>query len=111
MGGKTDDELGVSHTEVNDGIEVVNAMGGGEQYDLILMDENMPNLSGTEAMQQIRALPNGNLPIVALAANVMVGDRERFLESGMDDFIPKPIDMNKLKTVLARFLSPHPSSD
>ena len=105
------DELGVSHTEVKDGSEAVEAMYGSEKFDLILMDENMPHLSGTEAMQKIRRLPGGDLPIVALTANVMVGDREQFLESGMNDFIPKPIDMNKLKTVLARFLSPHPSSD
>lgn len=97
------EEFGVDYTAVTDGAEAVDAFREGT-YDLILMDENMPNLSGTEAMQQIRKLPGGDVPIVALTANVMSGDEKRFLESGMDGFIPKPINVKTLQGILSRFL-------
>ncbi|MDP3301633.1 MAG: response regulator [Sulfuricurvum sp.] len=97
------DVFGLSYTTANDGQEAVNSFSK-EHFDLILMDENMPNMSGIEAMKEIRKLPRGNLPIIALTANNMLGDRERFLAAGMDDFIPKPITKTMLKTLLFSYL-------
>ncbi len=73
--------------------------------DLILMDINMPDMDGYTLTAHIRALPNlGVVPIVALTANVMKGDRERSLEAGCDGYIQKPIDIDTLTQQIERFL-------
>jgi CheY-like chemotaxis protein/HPt (histidine-containing phosphotransfer) domain-containing protein len=80
-------------------------------YDLVLMDIQMPEMDGMEATQAIRQL-NGEaarVPILAMTANAMQGDRERFLAAGMDDYIAKPIDRDTLFEVLQRYASPSPA--
>jgi two-component system cell cycle response regulator DivK len=73
--------------------------------DLILMDINMPEMDGYTLTAKIRAMPNmGTVPIVALTANVMKGDRERSLEAGCDGYIQKPIDIDTLTVQIQRFL-------
>ncbi|HEY3388258.1 MAG TPA: response regulator [Prolixibacteraceae bacterium] len=73
--------------------------------DLILMDINMPDIDGYTLTANIRALPNlGNIPIVALTANVMKGDRERSIAAGCDGYIQKPIDIDTIATQVERFL-------
>ncbi len=71
-------------------------------YDLILMDVNMPKRSGVEATKMLRQ-KGVNTPIVALTANVLEGDKERFLEAGMDDYLSKPIQQEELQRVLAKY--------
>lgn len=73
--------------------------------DLILMDINMPEMDGYTLTTRIRALPNmGIVPIVALTANVMKGDRERSLEAGCDGYIQKPIDIDTIADQVERFM-------
>ena len=75
-------------------------------YDLILMDIQMPIMDGYEATRQIRAM-NGEiskLPIIAMTANAFEEDRKAALEAGMNEHIAKPIDVEKLKALLASFL-------
>lgn len=68
-----------------------------QTYDLVLMDIYMPEMNGIDATKAIRRLKQGAaVPIVALTANAMKGDREKFIEAGMDDYLPKPIDKDKL---------------
>ena len=71
-------------------------------YDIVLMDVQMPVLDGIDATKAIRALPGpkGNVPIIAMTANAMAGDQERFLAAGMDDYVAKPIDRKRLSKVL-----------
>ena len=97
-------DFGLSYKTANDGVEAVN-MFGDEKFDLVLMDENMPNLNGCDAMQKIHSLYGCEVPIIALTANAMAGDRERFLEAGMDGYISKPIDVNELYRVIQKYLS------
>ena len=91
----------------NDGIEAVEAFKH-NKYDAILMDENMPNLNGIEATKQILAIEVQNnlehTPIIALTANAIKGDRERFLSVGMDEYIAKPLDIKILTKILNKFL-------
>ena len=72
---------------------------------LILMDINMPEMDGYTLTAHIRQLPNmGGIPIVALTANVMKGDREKSLEAGCDGYIQKPIDIDTIATQIERYL-------
>ena len=98
------------HFEVdiaNDGVEAVEAFKQ-NRYDVILMDENMPNLNGMGATKQILEIEAQNnlphTPIVALTANAIKGDRERFLNAGMDEYLTKPIDRNQLAKTLKKVL-------
>ena len=94
---------------VSDGQQAVEALTK-INYDLVLMDCMMPNMSGFEATDIIRAQSSGvldhNVPIIALTANAMKEDRDKCLESGMDDYVAKPVKKDVLAAVLEKWLSP-----
>ena len=97
--------LGVETDTANNGLEAFNKYSMyPDKYDVIFMDVQMPIMDGIEATQEIiefeeeEGLPH--TPIIAVTANVLKGDRERFLGSGMDDYISKPINKNELHRVL-----------
>jgi signal transduction histidine kinase/CheY-like chemotaxis protein len=89
-----------------DGQEALEASSA-EQFDLILMDIQMPRMSGIEAATSIRkreAVRGGHVPIIALTANAMKGDRETYLRAGMDGYVSKPIDLGKLFQEIERVM-------
>lgn len=91
--------------EAIDGLSGV-AIATREVPDLILMDINLPDISGLEATARIKATPHlAHIPIVALTASAMYGDRERFLAAGCDGYLAKPVTKNELLNVVAHFLS------
>jgi len=98
-------KLGHRADAVRNGLEAVKAVEYGT-YDLVFMDCQMPELDGFEATRRIRRLSGAcaKVPIVALTANAMQGDRERCLEVGMNDYITKPVDVGRLAAALQRFL-------
>jgi len=101
------DDYGLEYTIANNGLEAVEIFKK-EKFDLVLMDENMPELNGIEAMKQIKEYENMNslvlTPIVALTASVLDSDKEMFMNAGMDGFVGKPIDTNELESELSKFL-------
>ncbi len=94
------------HPVVN-GREALDALAR-EEFDLVLMDGSMPELDGMTATRMIRErerATGAHVPIIALTAHAMKGDRERFLESGMDAYITKPIQIAELLTTIARVIN------
>ena len=77
-----------------------------QKPDLILMDINMPEIDGYTLTARLKGMPGLiSVPIIALTANVMRGDRERSLEAGCDGYIQKPIDVDQLPVQIKRFLN------
>ncbi|MFO1057380.1 MAG: ATP-binding protein [Dongiaceae bacterium] len=90
---------------VANGLEALAALKR-RPYDCVLMDAQMPEMDGLTATREIRKLPPpvGRVPIIALTANAMAGDRERYLAGGMNDYVSKPIDPKQLFTAIGRCL-------
>jgi PAS domain S-box-containing protein len=95
--------LGLQASAVENGAEAVEAVAGGG-YDLVLMDCQMPVMDGFEATLHIRELHQSDIPIVAITADAMPADRDRCLHAGMDDYIAKPIELQRLSGTLHKWL-------
>jgi PAS domain S-box-containing protein len=88
---------------VSTGREAFQALEREELFDLVLMDVQMPEMDGVETTRKIRKETRfHDLPIIALTAHAMDGDKELFLEAGMDDYLSKPIEIEELEQVIAR---------
>ena len=101
------DQLGVDVTSVESGEEAVKEAASGN-YQLVLMDVQMDGVDGLEATRRIRKYEKkegGHLPIVALTAHAMVGDREKCLQAGMDDYLTKPVNRNEILEVMTEHLT------
>ncbi len=110
---KTDNRLLVRRVLMAEDIDVVEAenaeqgisLAQQEMPDLILMDINMPGKDGYSATFDIRQMPMlDHIPVVALTANVMKGDKERSLDAGCDGYIPKPIDVDRFPFEVMNFI-------
>ena len=97
------------------GIRVDTALSGAEAitlaqknaYDVIFMDQRMPEMDGTETLRRIRQAedsPNGRTPVICLTADAVVGARERYLAEGFSDYLAKPVNGGKLEAMLAKYL-------
>jgi CheY-like chemotaxis protein/HPt (histidine-containing phosphotransfer) domain-containing protein len=105
------EKLGHAVALAGDGTEVLSMLKE-SRFDAILMDVQMPIMSGFEATAAIRtreALDGGHLHIIAMTANAMLGDREACLSAGMDDYVAKPIQVSSLIDALNR-IAPHPQA-
>jgi signal transduction histidine kinase/DNA-binding response OmpR family regulator len=102
------EKLGYRADVAGNGLEAVAAVAR-VRYAAILMDCQMPEMDGFEATRAIREKERGaatHIPIIAMTANAMRGDKERCLEAGMDDYISKPIKPDDLRTTLAQWIAP-----
>ncbi|WP_341888873.1 response regulator [Variovorax sp. YR752] len=97
---------GVVVSVAADGREALAALGR-ERYDAVLMDCQMPVLDGYAATRELRRRPElDDLPVIAMTANAMAGDRDKVLEAGMNDHVAKPIRVDELYATLARWVRP-----
>jgi len=103
------EKVGLKPKLANNGVEAVQLLNE-QTFDLVLMDCQMPEMDGFDATREIRKLAikatdQNSIPVVAMTANVMSGDRERCLEVGMDDYIGKPVQRDHLESVLRKWLA------
>ncbi|MGB7342513.1 MAG: response regulator [Phototrophicaceae bacterium] len=97
--------FGYAMIEATDGITGLD-MVETERPDLVLVDLNLPGIDGLEIASILKANPDlAAIPVIALTANAMHGDRERCLAAGCDGYIAKPIARQELRNILARFLA------
>jgi signal transduction histidine kinase/CheY-like chemotaxis protein len=102
------DDFDLSYDIAQNGEEAVRMFKKNKAYDIILMDENMPVMNGIEAVRHIRHIQDEEnrkaIPIIAVTANALSGDKARFLDAGMDDYIAKPYTEKNIREVLAKYL-------
>ena len=95
--------------EATDAMDALNVLKTA-QPDLILMDINMPDMDGYTLTAKIKSMPGfERVPILAVTANVMRGDKEKTLEAGCDGYIQKPLDIEQLTREIEKFLSRRPN--
>ena len=107
------EQMGCVIDIANDGIQAIEILQKQQSYALVLMDIQMPRMDGLEATRQIRKLGEepawrylGEIPIIAMTAHALVGDREKSIEAGMNDHTTKPLDPQSLAKTLAHWLNP-----
>ncbi|MBF6609177.1 MAG: response regulator [Flavobacterium sp.] len=88
----------------NSTTEALKVLKTEQPVDAVLLDMMMPELDGYEAIPLIKAIPHRKIPVIAVTAQAMNGDRERCLRAGADEYIAKPIDIDKLLLVLNKLL-------
>jgi CheY-like chemotaxis protein len=106
------EQWGVDVVQAHDGHEAIaaveRAVRARRPFDVVLMDVQMPHLSGHEAARRLREHHSAEaLPIIALTAAALVSEREEALAAGMNDFLTKPIDAQRLRRALIRVIEGH----
>ena len=94
----------VNVKSLNNGFDAINIINNGEKFDLILMDDMMPKLSGVETFKKLKENSNFSIPTVILTANAIEGMKDKYLKEGFDDYLSKPIVKDELNRVLNKFL-------
>lgn len=97
-------KYGIVAEEVSSGQECLDKLNEGKKYDLILLDDMMPKMTGTEVLKIIKEDDNFKTPIIALTANAISGMKEKYLSLGFTDYIPKPINAKELENKLKKYL-------
>ena len=91
-------------TSFTSGLECLDSIRNNDKYDVILLDDMMPKMSGTETLKELKKIPNFNTAVVALTANAISGMKEKYLSEGFTSYLAKPIDKNELVKVLNEVL-------
>ncbi len=91
--------------ECYDGLECLEKVKNGDEYDLILMDIMMPNMSGETALKKLKENPDFKIPVIALTADAVAGAKEKYIEEGFVDYIPKPFNRDQIKEKLDMIFS------
>ena len=89
---------------VTSGDECIDLINSGKKYDLILLDQMMPEMDGIETLHELKKIKGFNTPVVVLTADAIVGVKEKYLNEGFDDYLSKPIDVKELNQLLKKYL-------
>ncbi len=89
---------------IDNGFEAIEKIKNKESYDIILMDDMMPKMSGTETLQKLKEIEDFHIPVISLTANAISGMREKYLNLGFNDYLSKPIEKTELNRILTKFL-------
>jgi signal transduction histidine kinase/CheY-like chemotaxis protein len=90
--------------EVDSGFKCLDLIASNSHYDLILMDDMMPKMSGTDTLHRLKENPTFKMPVVALTANAISGMKEKYLADGFDDYLAKPIEKAELTAIINKYL-------
>ena len=99
------DSLGVQIDSCVSGMECIDKVKSGEEYDVILMDIMMPKMSGEECFKELKKIDDYNIPVIALTADAIEGAREKYLDLGFIDYIAKPFTKDQIKEKLDKIFS------
>lgn len=91
-------------TLVESGQECIDTIKNNQNFDLILLDQMMPNMNGTETLHKLKDIKNFNIPVIVLTADAIVGKKEEYLNEGFDDYLSKPIEIDTLTDILKKHL-------
>ena len=94
----------IETTLLESGEECIDIIKEGVKFDLILLDQMMPGLDGTETLKKLKEIDGFSIPVVVLTADAIQGQKEKYLSDGFNDYISKPIDKNELNRVLKKYL-------
>ena len=95
---------GITSTNVESGFDCLDKISQGEEFDLILLDDMMPKMSGVETLKKLKKIKNFKTPVVALTANAIAGMQEKYLKEGFNEYLPKPIEKEELLKILNKYL-------
>ena len=95
---------------VTSGKDCIEKIKNGEKYDLIMMDDQMPGMGGTETLENLKQIEGFNMPVIALTANSSSGIREKYVGEGFNDYLAKPIVKDQLHKVLKDYLVSSPKT-
>lgn len=98
-------EYNVEIETIDSGFECIEKIKAGQTYDLILMDDMMPKMTGTETIAKLKQIEGYNIPTIALAANAISGMKEKYMKAGFDGYLSKPIDKLELNRIINDFLN------
>ena len=102
---KSLENYGMNVISAIDGKDALKQMDSKEKIDIVLMDMMMPEMDGYESIRRIRKIPKyRNLPVIAITAKAMTGDREKCIAAGASDYITKPVDVDQLISLLRVWL-------
>ena len=93
------------------GMECLEKIKSGKEYDLILLDDMMPKMRGTEVLRRLKVNPGYKTPTIALTANAINGMKEQYIKEGFDDYLAKPIDKQELNRILIKYLKNNHSTN
>ncbi|MBE6140561.1 MAG: response regulator [Firmicutes bacterium] len=96
---------GLEVESVESGFECLEKINAKNKYDLILLDDMMPKMSGVETLKKLKENKSFNIPTIALTANALTGEKEKYIKEGFDDYLAKPIDKNELNRVINIYLN------
>ena len=99
------DSYGIDTESVESGFAALEKIQNGEKYDMILLDDMMPKMSGVETLKKLKEIPGFKIITIALTANALTGMREKYLQDGFDDYLAKPINKDELNRIINKYLN------